>query len=1193
VIEYCPPRFESLENLGIIHNGKELSPERAETYPMFNGDEVIFYRKPRDPATSAFIALTITAIVISVVTQYAIQALTAPSARSSRKEIEDSETYGFDGIVNTVRPGTRIPLIYGTHRVGGQIIQQFLRQQKDFVSGESADPKGAQISSLIAVGTGPVEDIREFRINRNAERSPDTFADGVMIRRTLGDNHQTALDGFDEVVTQVTKDQAILNTGGELFQVTTQNEVDYFEIVFRFAGGLFETTDRGQLRQKRVEIRIEYRENGAPLLGPGSFTGGNRRITNFIQDSKAVTASTRNPFDVFWRSPPLGRAKYDIRVTRTTPDDTAATGVSDFTVLAINEIVEEIQTYPRVALYSVEQLPTNQISGAIPQYDALVQGKLVRVYTNLTNYNNKWSDNPAWCLLDFLTNKFDGLGAFVDDLRIDLQSFIDTAAFCDDENLKLNIVLDGSLSAFDSIRQICTVGRMFFLLRGDKWAIRPDRAEDPVQFFSMGRIGQNTFSVQRKSRFDKANYFLGEFWNAELDYERDTLPKEDPTLPVGEEQIEASVNLLGVTSTAQANKVLNYIMLSSRLQLRTVEFEAGIEALAMEAADVFAISHDVPGWGFSGKLREVDETGTSLWLDRVVTIEAGKDYELTVVHDKTEVIDVVRVTNVPETTDRVTVSGDWTTTPVKGQDYSFGELTKSYVKYRCTSITRGTSVARRKIRGVQYDENVYGEDLTVLPAPSASQLPDPLRIPPDVKELRLSERQVYAEDGTLSTAIDVFYTLPIVAGVRAEVFWREPGFQWESVGIFTGGYATITQNIRSPGARYEVAVASISQFGARKSPSSSPSAQILTIGVTRQPDNVDTFRVDRTMEGLVFSWVPIDPVRNFDLAYYEIRTGAVWETAIKLGQTRDTVLETSLFAAGDNTYLIKAYNRAGKSSPVAKAVVISIEGRIGENIILTRIEEPTFPGVKESFIVVANKLQLVTESAVVAWRALSSSTSIGGSKYIPGGRQPGFRVTGSYTTDIFQVTTGNAVRAIVSTVLEQVQVDASLFWNAPGIGDLTWESDFARTRSWGVAPEGRVKVRVEMRFSTATSAEADFGPWQERAQNIEVLVKHAQARIHVEVTDPAFTVEVSKFQITFDVPETTDAGRITTSSSGVVNVTFVKFFNNAPRVTATIQSAQAGDDLVAGNPTTTGFPVSVFNAGSRVVRDVEWIGVGF
>lgn len=65
---------------------------------------------------------------------------------------------------------------------------------------------------------------------------------------------------------------------------------------------------------------------------------------------------------------------------------------------------------------------------------AVLTGKSVRVYSDTSTYNVEYSNNPIWCILDFLTC-YNGCGLSHSD--IDLQSFIDAATYCD---VKINPV---------------------------------------------------------------------------------------------------------------------------------------------------------------------------------------------------------------------------------------------------------------------------------------------------------------------------------------------------------------------------------------------------------------------------------------------------------------------------------------------------------------------------------------------------------------------------------------------------------------------------------------------------------------------------------------------------------------------------------------------------------------------------------
>lgn len=1169
VIEYAPPEAEDNPDVRILFNGLLLRRDEAERQVAAAGDVITFYWIPGEPAS---LVMMIIGMAISV-GMTMVAAAIAPTLKDNKKDLDRSATYGWDATENTVTPGTPIPLIYGRHRMGGHILSQFQREAR--ADPEEGDPRAGELHTLLALGAGPIQSVSSVRVNKNPYTD---YGSTIEAEYRLGDLDQSPLDGFSDVVTQYAKDSALEGSKPPL-TFTTQDVVDRFELIIRFPAGLYAVTSKGQFKQNDVEISVAYRVVGQ--TGWASIP------------LRTISGKTQSPFDAWIESPRLERAAYEILVTRRTPDEDSATAVSTCSVLAINEIQDEaMHAYPGISLLAVRQLPTNQVSGTPPSYDCLVEGRKVRVYTTTTAYTEQWSESPAWCLYDYMRDPEWGLGAYVNVEKTEtIQSFIDWAAFCTTEGYTIGMVVDGSLSAIDVIQQMCIVGRATLFLRGDTWVVRVDKEEEPVQLLTMGRIHKGSFSVSRRSRADMPNVFTGQFWNAALDYEQDSLPREDPTLLEGDDQRDQVVNLLGVTNVQHAQKLLNYYMLSNRLLKRDVTLEVGTEMLAMEAGDVFRLAHDVPGWGFSGRLREVDDTGTTIVIDRDVTIEAGKSYELTVIHRATDTIDVVGVINNPGTTDRIYVSGDWTTLPTAGTDYSFGEVAQSTVLYRCIGITRSGDPTKRRIRAREYNAAIFGDDLTVLPTPSPSRLPDPRRFPADATDLRLVERQYYEEDGTLQTAIDVHFNLPAEAGIRAQVFWRGAGdSMWDLVGSpVSSGYLAIDRDVESPGASYEVSVVTISQTGNRKSADLGLRGTITTAGTTRQPSNVVGFTADRSPGGLIFRWDAVDPTTNFDLSHYEVRDGVEWDTAPLVGRTSSTMLETSVYISGARTFLLRAVNTAGKSSPASAVVVMTVSGRIGENVILTRQEETSWTGTKEGFTASGDDLLLDTTADIVAWRA-GLTGAPARSSLIPGGYGASFRVSGSYTTAPFQVA-ATAVRCLISTDSVIDQVDLSLYWDA--LTDRTWDSDFARSRAWSVAPDSRVEARVEMRFSTTDSLDGSFGPWQERPQNIEAEVKWAQLRVLATIKDPSYTVRLTRLRIYFDVPDVTDSGTVTSSLSGTEAVTFAKTFMAAPKVAATVIGATAGDEVFLTSITTTGFNVEVKNAGSRVARTVHWISHGY
>lgn len=1177
--DYWPKDVPRWSNVKFSLNGAVVLPEEWDE-PLRPGDQLLATVVPTDPVS---VLVQIALVLVAVGISYAVTALTAPSAPGRRRNQEESPTYGFDGLVSTVAPGTPYKVIYGTMRDGGHIIGQYLRPSHNTEVTDGQAQVG-ELHTLLSFGYGPAAGISGNRVDKN----PYTDFQGVTSEVRAGNLYQAPLEGFERIALQTPRDVALAkSTGRAVFTLTSES--DGFEIMIRFRGGLYRVNNQGNLRKKTVTVRVEYRESGTTEW-------------THLRDQQ-ITASSRNQFDFFVEGPPLKRAIWEVALTRISDDDTELTEQSEATVIGVTEFVDSKLSYPREVLLAIRQLPTNQVSGATPQYSALVKGRVVRIYSSPTTYTEAWSDNPAWCLLDYLTDTLYGCGRYFKVERLVIEDFIYWASKCDELKPKYpggplekaftcNLTVDSSLSSFDVIKAMCTSGRAVFLQVGAKWGVRFLEPTAPSQLFQMSRIKRDSFEVSLPRRSEVANVIIGEFLNEDQDYELDTLPVPDPTVPPGEGQVPQPVNVTGVTTPSRVGRICRHMVLANRLERRKIKLDVGLESIAVVAGDVFEVSHDVPQWGFSGRVKSVDAGGARVELDREVTIEAGKSYELTVIH-KADKVDVVQVLSVAGAHRVINVAPTWSTTLLAGVDYAFGEVSKSTKRFRCVSITRGSKPNRRTIQGVEYNSAVYGDDLTVATPPSSSALPDPAKIPPQPTQCDVVERVELLQDGGVRMVLDVFFNLPLVAGALAQVWWREKGTPtWEPAGEPVGSNRyTITDNVQSPGTTYQVSVVSVSPSGNRRHPDQGLIREITTEGVARRPGKVLGFTVGRSVTGIVFAWTPLDAAETPDLAYYEIRHGATWETGVLVGRPTSPPFETGVFVRGSRTFMIKAFSRSGIESFEATAVVTTIEGRIGENIVVDHDEGPTFSGVKENFQVISGELTLDTDAQVVAWRAQPQPS--GHSAILPGGRGPGFKASGVYVSGAIQITSANAVRCLVSVDADPHVTDDDAYWTSPTVGEQTWEGPYGSSRSWAGIDSTDVKVLYELRFSSTTNVESAFGPWQELSQQVEVLAKYAQLRVTVEVLNPALTVSFDSLRVLFDVPDVYDTGSAQTSAAGTITVSFAKAFNNPPKVVATVLNATAGDEVITASVTNTQFTLSVRNAGALVSRTVHWVAGGY
>lgn len=203
----------------------------------------------------------------------------------------------------------------------------------------------------------------------------------------------------------------------------------------------------GNLGASAVQIRIDLQNNGGgyvsqPLSGADWFRG-----------------LCTNPFERSFRVELPGPGPWDVKLVRLSADSAGPnsnqTWFKSYTVITDGKL-----SYPNSALCAVE-VNAHQFS-SIPVRSYLMKGLKVKVPTNYDpasrtfggvwdgTFQTFWSDNPAWCFYDLLTNTRYGLGKYVDAASVDKWTLNDIAKYCDAGVDRGDRYLDGTKTPYGS-----------------------------------------------------------------------------------------------------------------------------------------------------------------------------------------------------------------------------------------------------------------------------------------------------------------------------------------------------------------------------------------------------------------------------------------------------------------------------------------------------------------------------------------------------------------------------------------------------------------------------------------------------------------------------------------------------------------------------------------------------------------------
>jgi hypothetical protein len=253
----------------------------------------------------------------------------------------------------------------------------------------------------------------------------------------------------------------------------------------------------------------------------------------------------------------------------------------------------------------------------IPDITCVVQGRKVFDPRNSTT---AYSNNPALCIRDYLTNARYGKG--LTSAQIDDTAFSQAATDCDEvvtfyttgttgKLFECNAVVQTDATLFSNIEMMLNGCRGFLPYNQGVYSLRIDKAASSVFAFTQNNI-VGGIGIKGESKQDKYNRVIIKFPNYELDYEPDDAiwPDADSTEETTYLAEDGGTLLVGnfdndtITNYYSARDLARIILLRSRNAIR-VQFKTTSEALQLSVGDVVTVTHDTPAW--SAKPFQVEE----------------------------------------------------------------------------------------------------------------------------------------------------------------------------------------------------------------------------------------------------------------------------------------------------------------------------------------------------------------------------------------------------------------------------------------------------------------------------------------------------------------------------------------------------------------------------------------------------------
>lgn len=743
-------------------------------------------------------------------------------------------------------------------------------------------------------------------------------------------NFQSATDATNLTITI---QQAVSGTVGQTITKTLQAE-------YRKVGGSTWTALPAQTATTKLTatsgfVSATFTVSGlvaaqyevAPLQGDfvSSFTNSSAHSTII------VTGKCTSPVELEYSVPLVGKAPWLIRVTRITPDSTALKLINAFSWASYKEVISHKLMYSNSAVIGIG-VDAELFGNAVPTRGYELYGLLIKIpsnydpiartYTGIWDGSFKlaWSNNPAWCLYDLLINTRYGAG--IPATSINSAMLYTIGKYCDqlvpdgfggmEPRFSLNCWISAQDTAYNVINTLVSVFWGMIYWASGAISVTNDSPRTTDVLVGRANVIDGKFSYQGSSISQRHNTVLVTWNDPSQLYQAAVEVVEDNADVIKRGRVPISVYAFGCTTRGQAVRYGRWVLFTEMLETETITYQASFDHAQVAPGMVIGVMDPTRSdVDFCG--RSMTVAGTSVTLDRSVTLSSGQTYQLAMMGPD-GVIQYRNILNAAGTYTTLTLNSAFSPAPTQGGMWSIFGSNLAPKPFRLLSVRE---IAKNifEISGLYFDTTKFAfiEQDIRLGGVSYNQFPTGAIQPASTIT---AFESLYVANNTVNSKVTVSW---IKSPDQRVQFYRV------SYSINGGPLTTVTTTQFSydimaaqPGT-YSFTVTAIAQ-GAASLPINIPTVTIL--GLTAPPSPVVQFAAVRQVTGVQLTWAQ---VTDLAVVAYEIRQGSSWDTGSVVTKN---FIGTSIFVTLDDslnhTFFIKTVNPIPIYSSTALSLTTSV-----------------------------------------------------------------------------------------------------------------------------------------------------------------------------------------------------------------------------------------------------------------------------
>ena len=376
---------------------------------------------------------------------------------------------------------------------------------------------------------------------------------------------------------------------------TNSTSIDRIRITISF-NALQEFQDDGDIVENSVQLKIQLAYNGASFQDIKTDTVSGKSSSTYKRDYVITPAQ--------WNGQSGGSSNWPIQVKLVrVSDDATNKNVSGFVWESYTKISDEKLSYPNSALMYLRFDASS--FNSIPQRKYLIRGLKINIphngsvdttthigrvtYSGLFNgtvNNLQWTNDPAWCLWDLLTNT--RYGCSIPTSSLDAFDFYKISQYCNElvsdgkggvePRFSCNMLINSKAEVYKAIQSMTAIFRGMSFYSSGAFVALCDKPRDSQYLIGPSNVVNGVFNYEGSSQ--KARHTVVSVGYQDYDGLGDTKIEyvEDADAIAKYGIVPTQVQALGCYSQGQARRLGKWMLLSEQNLTQTVSFAVSIDS---------------------------------------------------------------------------------------------------------------------------------------------------------------------------------------------------------------------------------------------------------------------------------------------------------------------------------------------------------------------------------------------------------------------------------------------------------------------------------------------------------------------------------------------------------------------------------------------------------------------------------------